>query len=173
MKPYIMAAVTGLILTSSAFGESAHKGWRATPDRWPPASGGERGFGPKDRGWLYQPIPIRDFSMQGPFVRVDKPDPPATAVFKAAYWFKRDCTVAVQRVYLLIPGEGGTIQTREIKTTPLSVRKKEIDKGYYTASFNTEEVSFQEGDTFVVVFSINGKTTMVFLRILYCPLEPS
>jgi hypothetical protein len=173
MKPYLVAALIGLLFIACAFGESAHKGWRATPEGWPKATGGKQGFRPKDRGSLYQPIPIQHFYMQAPFVRVDKPDPPANAAFKAEYWFKMDCTITLQKVYMLVPSQDGTVKTQEIKTTPLSVYSKEVVEGYYAASFSTEEVSFKEGDTFVVVFKINGETTMVFLRILYCPFEPS
>jgi len=172
MKTFFLVALTSFLVATNAFGESAHKGWRATPDKWPPA-GNAKPFRAGDRGSTYKGIPIQHFYMQGPSARVDRPDPPTKASFKGEYWFRLDSTVTVQKVYMLVASEDGTINTREIKTTPLSVYNKPVIEGYYAASFNTEEVSFKEGDTFVVVFKINGSPTMVFLRILYVPFEPS
>ena len=172
-KTSLSVAMASLIAATAAWAESAHKGYRAIPDQWPSIARGEKGFRPEYRGSTYSPLPFREFRFQAPRVRVDKPDPPTNAAFKAEYWFKMNCTVTVQKVYMLLPNEDGTITNREIKTTPLSVYNKEVIEGYYAASFTTEEVSFKEGDVFLVVFKINGEQTMAFLRILYVPFEPS
>lgn len=111
--------------------------------------------------------------MQAPMVRVDKPDPPTKAAFKGEYWFRQESNVTVQKVYMLLVSEDGTLTTQEIKTTGFSVYNKPVVEGYFAASFNTEEVSFKEGDTFVVVFKIDGVPTIVLLRIRYVAFMPS
>ncbi|HUT91089.1 MAG TPA: hypothetical protein VMY37_16420 [Thermoguttaceae bacterium] len=166
MKTFFPVALSSLLVATCAFGESAHKGWRATPYQWPSGSGSTHST--EQDG----DTPIKSFRMQGPFVGIGAPNPPAQTSFKGEYWFRRDCTVTVQKVYMLLLGEDGTINTREIKTTPLNVNTH-ITTDCYATSFSTEEISFKEGDTFVVVFKINGAPTMVFLRVFFCPFEPS
>lgn len=169
MKLPLSVALAVVIVTTGAWAESAHKGYRAIPDRWPSSEGIPGGF----RGSTYRPLPFREFRFQAPFVPFGQPHPPTNSVFNAEYWFEMDCTVVVQKVYLLAPKDDGTLTTREIKTTPVSVSNKEVIKGYHAASFTTEEVSFKEGDVFVVVFRINGAQMLALLRILYVPFEPS
>ena len=159
MKKSLSVAVAGLMLAACVHAESAHKGWATVPAQWSSAT---------------SPIPVvRDVGMQGPGARIDEPDPPTNGTFRAGYLFKIGSTVAVQRVYMLVSNEDGTLKTKEIKTTPPSLFEKEVITGYYAASFSTEKVSFKEGDVFVVVFKIDGRTTPVFLRIIYNRFVPS
>jgi hypothetical protein len=82
-------------------------------------------------------------------------------------------TVSVQKVHMLVVNKDGTINTKEIKITPVSLFNEEVITGYYSASFSTEQVSFKEGDVFVMVFNADGETTTVFLKITYHPFVPS
>ena len=119
------------------------------------------------------PPVVRDVGMQGPWARIEEPDPPTNATFQARYLFKIGSTVTVQRVYRLSPNRDGTLKTKEIKTTRPSLFEKEVITGYYAASFSTEQVSFKEGDVFVVVFKIDGQMTPVFSKIIYNRFVPS
>ncbi len=160
MKKSLSVAIAGLILAAGAHAESAHKGWAAVPAQWPSAAHG--------------PPVVRDVGMGGPGARIDEADPPANGTFRGGYCFKTGSTVTVQRVYMLVARQDGTISTREIKTTPLSVHNNtEVIEGYYYASFSTEKVSFKEGDVFVVVFKADSQTIPVFLKIVYNRFVPS
>lgn len=172
MRTFFLAGLVNVLVVAVAYGESAHKGWRAVPDKWP-SPGNSKPFQEGTRGSTFKEIPIQAFGMTGPFVRVDKPDPPTKAAFNGEYWFRQRATVTVQKVYLLTPGDDGAIATREIKTNGFSVYREPVVEGYFAASFRTEEIEFKEGDTFVVVLKVDGKATPVFLRILYVPFEPS
>src|SRR5438093_876843 len=159
MKRSLSIAVASLMIAACAHAESAHKGWGTVPAKWPSATS--------------PPSVVRDVGMQGPWARIEEPDPPTNATFQARYLFKIGSTVTVQRVYRLSPNRDGTLKTKEIKTTRPSLFEKEVITGYYAASFNTEQVSFKEGDVFVVVFKIDGQMTPVFLKIIYNRFVPS
>ena len=159
MKKVILVVVTSLIVAVCAHAESAHKGWGASPAQWP---------GAKSPSAV-----IRDVGMQGPWVSIKEPDPPTNAPFQAGYCFKTGSIVTVKKVYILVVGEDGSINTKEIKTTPLRVHSHEVIDGYSYASFSTDKVSFKEGDVFVVVFKADGQTIPVFLKIAYSPFVPS
>ena len=168
----ILLTVAGILITGAvALAESAHKGYTAYP--WPSSEGNRKGFRPEFRGSTYQPLPFREFRLTGPWARIDQPDPPTNSTFKGEFWFKMDCTVTVQRVYMILPQEDGTVTNREIKTSPLSFFNKEVISGYYAASFTTEAITFKEGDVFLIIFRINGEQMMAFLRVLYTPFLPS
>jgi hypothetical protein len=159
MKKSLSMVVAGLIIAACAHGESAHKGWATLAARWsydPPSN-------PE----------VRDIGMAVPGASIDQPDPPTNGTFRAGYLYRIGSTITVQRVYMLVPNEDGTIRTKESKATPPSLFEKEVITGYYSASFSTEKVSFKEGDVFVVVFKIDGQTTPVFLKIIYNRFVPS
>jgi hypothetical protein len=152
-------ALACLLLAACANAESARRGWSAEPAQWPSTTSP-------------QPI-VKGVGMQGPWTSVDKPDPPTSSTFEGGYSFKTGSTVTVQSVYMLTVNDDGSIKTREIKTTPVSVTKNEVVAGYHCASFTTEKVSFKEGDFFVVVLKAGGQTIPMFLKITYCRFLPS
>jgi hypothetical protein len=159
MKKSLSLAVAGLMVAACARAESAHKFWGAGPAQWSSAT---------------SPHPvIRDVGMGGPGARIQEPDPPTNGTFRASYLFKMGSTVSVQKVHMLVVNKDGTINTKEIKITPVSLFNEEVITGYYSASFSTEQVSFKEGDVFVMVFNADGETTTVFLKITYHPFVPS
>jgi hypothetical protein len=155
MKKSVLVIVAALMLGVCAYAESAHKGWSAEFLKTS----------------LYPAL--RSASMRGPWARIDKPDPSTNAPFRCEYAFQTNHTVVVQKVYMLLAQEDGTLQTREIKATAPTLPNEEFTRGVYGCSFATEEVSFKEGDTFVVVFKIDGKPTPVFLKLTYHPFVPS
>src|SRR6185503_9429425 len=115
MKKLILAILAVFVwVFTNAHAESAHKGWAAMPAKWPAAEPPAPGM----------PV-VRDVGMAGPGARVEEPDPPTNASFQGGYCFKTSSIVTVQRVYMLVTGEDGTISTKEIKTTPLSLHNKE------------------------------------------------
>jgi hypothetical protein len=159
MKRFLLVAIAGIMIAACARAESAHKGWATVPAQW--------------SGAASPSAVLRAVNMQGPFVPIDKPDPPTNASFQASYLFKTGSTVTVQKVYLLAANEDGTMNTKEIKTTAVSVHDREYIKNYSYASFSTEKVSFKEGDVFVVIFKADGQTIPVFLKIVFNPFVPS
>lgn len=159
MKKSLPIAIASLMLTICAHAESASKLWSTVPAKW--------------SGATSLSAVIRDAGMQGPWARIDQPDPPTNATFQAGYSFKTGSIVTVKKVYMLVADEDGTIKTREIKITPVSVQKREVIEGYSYASFSTERVSFKGGDVFVIVFKADGQTIPVFLKIVYNPFVPS
>ena len=162
MKKLLLVTIAAVVVTTCADAESAHKGWAAVPAHWPAAEPPQR----------IVPV-VRDVGMAGPGARVEEPDPPTNAVFRAGFLFKMGSTVTVERVYMLLASDDGTLRTKEIKITPLSLYKNEVITGYYAASFNTEKLSFKEGDVFVLVFKADGQITPVFLKLIYNRFVPS
>ena len=159
MKTTLLVAVAGLTVAACANAESAHKGWATVPAQW---------SGAKSSSDL-----VHSVGLQGPWARIDKPDPPTNAPLHAGYCFKTGSVVTVQRVYKLLADDDGTIQTRELKTTKPVVHDKEVTEGYYCASFSTEKVSFKEGDIFVVVLKADGQIIPIVLKMVYNPYVPS
>jgi hypothetical protein len=136
MKKAFLLAVMGLAVGACAHAESAHKGWGTVPAEWPGAKSP-------------QPV-VHSVGLGGPWVSTKEPDPSTNAPLHAGYCFRTGSVVTVQRVYKLVVNEDGTVITREIKSTPPVVHDKEVTEGYYCASFDTEKVSFKEGDLFVM-----------------------
>src|SRR5262245_5541538 len=128
MKKLFPITIAGLMFVTSVRAESAHKGWGASPAQRPSATS-----------------IVRDVGMTGPSAAINEPDPPTNGIFHGGYLYKTGSIVAVQRVYMLVPNEDGTIKTKEVRITPPSLLEKEAITGYYSASFRTEEVSFKEG----------------------------
>ena len=159
MKKVHLLAAAGLMVVACVHAESAHKGWGTAPAEWPGAK---------------SPRPVvHSVGFQGPWVSIKEPDPPTNAPLHAGYCFRTGSIVTVQRVYKLLLSEDGTISTREIKTTTPVVSKNEVTEGYYCASFDTEKVSFKQGDLFVVVLKADGQTIPIFLKMVYSPFVPS
>src|SRR5262245_32684149 len=111
MKP-ILLAVTGFAVATCAHAESAHKGWGTVLAEWP---------GAKSPRTI-----VHSVGLQGPWARVQEPDPPTNALLHAGYCFRTNSNVTVQRVYKMVVNEDGTINTREIKSTPPVVHSKEV-----------------------------------------------
>ena len=159
MKKVLLMAVTGLMIAARAHAESAHKGWGTVAAEWAGAK---------------SPTPVvHSVGIQGPWAPTNKPDPPTNAPLQAGYCFKTSSIVTLQRVYMLVVGEDGTINTREIKSSKPVVSKNEVTEGYYCASFSTEKVSFKEGDLFVIVLKADGQTIPIFLKMVYNRFVPS
>jgi hypothetical protein len=155
MKKSVLVIVAALMLGVCAYAESAHKGWSA------------------DISETSTYPALRSVTMRGPWTRIDKPDPSTNAPFRCEYAFQTHHTVVVQKVYMLLAQEDGTLQTREIKAVAPTLPNEQFTRGVYGGSFTTEEVAFKEGDAFMVVFKIDGKTTPVFLSLRYHPFVPS
>jgi hypothetical protein len=158
MNKYLSIVLAGLLIAAGSYGESAHKGWTTATARW-----------------SFDPSPdavIRSVGMAGPSADIRQPDPPTNGIFQAGYEYRVGSTVNVLRVYMLIPNVDGTIETKEIKTTAPIKLEREVVSGYYSASFNTEKVTFKEGDVFVMVLKVDGRILTQFLKIHYDPFVP-
>ena len=159
MKKVLLVAVAGIVVGACAQAESAHKGWGTAPAEWP---------------GVKSPRPaVHSVGLQGPWVPINQPDPPTNTPLGAGYCFKTGSVVIVQRVYKLVVNEDGTVNTLELKKTTPVVSKDEVTDGYHCASFKTEKVSFKEGDLFVMLLKIDGRTMPFVLKMTYSPFVPS
>src|SRR5690349_17798354 len=108
MKKLLSVTIASWIVAACACAESAHKAWGASPLQPPSATS-----------------IVRDVGMAGPGAASDQPDPSTNGTFPGGYLYKRGRSVSVQRVYMLVLNEDGTIKTKEVKITPLSLLEKE------------------------------------------------
>jgi hypothetical protein len=159
MKKALLLVVAGIMVATCTHAESAHKGWGTAPAEWP------RSKSPRPA--------VHSVGLQGPWVSINQPDPPTNAPLGAGYCFRTGSVVTAQRVYKLVVNVDGTVNTMELKTTTPVVSNNEVTDGYHCASFRTENVSFKEGDLFVMVLKVDGRTIPFVLKMTYSPFVPS
>jgi hypothetical protein len=159
MNKVLLVAVAGIVVVACAHAESAHKGWGTAPAEWP---------------GVKSPRPVvHSVGLRGPGAPINQPDPPTNAPLGAGYCFRTGSVITVQRVYKLVVKEDGSVDTLELKTTIPVVSKNEVTDGYHCASFKTDNVSFKEGDLFVMVLKVDGRTMPFVLKMTYAPFVPS